>query len=433
MESTRRVAKPGPTTHGPGTAALAIDHPEPAARWRLLAFLGLGELLAMSPWFSASAVAPLLISDWHLGGMDLALLTIAVQLGFVAGALLLAVSGAADVLPGRLLFLAGALGAAAANLGFAGIAHDEPSAILFRFLTGFTLAGVYPVGMKIVAGWFRRERGLAIGILVGALTVGASLPYLFRAVGALSGLDWRAIVAGASVAGLLGGLLVAWSVSSGPFDVPAPRFSLAVARAAFREPSVRLANLGYLGHMWELYAMWTWIPLFFAASFAAAGLADPAPASLAAFAVVAAGGLGCAAAGLVADRIGRTALTMTAMAVSGSSAVAIGFLFGAPPALTLALGLVWGISVVADSAQFSVAVTELGPPGSAGSALALQTAAGFLLTGVTITLVGLLRSTDAPGWQVAFGLLAVGPLIGIAAMGRLRGRPDAARMANGRR
>lgn len=427
------MARPGQTTRGPGAAALAIDHPEPAARWRLLAFLGLGELLAMSPWFSASAVAPLLVTDWHLGGMDLALLTIAVQLGFVAGALLLAVSGAADVLPGRLLFLAGALGAAAANLGFAEIAHDEASAILFRFLTGFTLAGVYPVGMKIVAGWFRRERGLAIGILVGALTVGASLPYLFRAVGALSGLDWRAIVAGASVAGLLGGLLVAWSVSSGPFDVPAPRFSLAVARAAFREPSVRLANLGYLGHMWELYAMWTWIPLFFAASFAAAGLADPAPASLAAFAVVAAGGLGCAAAGLVADRIGRTALTMTAMAVSGSSAVAIGFLFGATPALTLALGLVWGISVVADSAQFSVAVTELGPPGTAGSALALQTAAGFLLTGVTITLVGLLRSSDAPGWQVAFGLLAAGPLVGIVAMGRLRGRPDAARMANGRR
>ena len=287
--------------------------------------------------------------------------------------------------------------------------------------------------MKIVTGWFRQERGLAIGILVGALTVGASLPYLFRALGALSGLDWRAVVGSASVAGVLGGLLVGASVGRGPFDVAAPRFSIAVARRAFAEPSVRLANLGYLGHMWELYAMWTWIPLFFAASFTAAGLTDPAVASFAAFLVVAAGGLGCAVAGLVADRIGRTTLTIGAMAVSGSTAVVIGFLFGAPPALTLVVGVIWGISVVADSAQFSAAVTELGPPGTAGSALALQTASGFLLTGITITLVGLLSANDALGWRLVFALLAVGPLVGIAAMWRLRRRPEAVRMANGRR
>ena len=406
---------------------------EPAGRWRLLALLAMGELLAMSPWFSASAVAPLITAQWTLQGMDLPLLTIAVQLGFVAGALLIAVTGAADVLPARGLFLAGALAAAAANLGFAYVARDFGSALVFRLVTGFALAGVYPVGMKIVTGWFRRERGLAIGILVGALTVGASLPYLFRAVGAISGSDWRAIVASASVAGVLGGLLVGLSVGRGPFDVPAPRFSLSVARRAFAEPSVRLTNLGYLGHMWELYAMWTWIPLFFAASFAAAGLADPAAAAFAAFVVVAAGGVGCAVAGLAADRIGRTTLTIGAMAVSGTCAVMVGFLFGAPPALTFAAGIVWGISVVADSAQFSAAVTELGPPGTAGSALALQTAAGFLLTGVTITIVGTLSSADSVGWRAVFALLAVGPLVGILAMWRLRGRPEAARMANGHR
>ena len=387
----------------------------------------------MSPWFSASAVAPLITPALSLSGLDLPLLTIAVQLGFVAGALLLAATGAVDVLPARLLFLVGALAAAAANLGFAYAASDFTGALAFRFVTGFALAGVYPVGMKIVAGWFRADRGLAIGVLVGALTVGASLPYLFRALGALSGLDWRAIVASASLAGALGGVAVGMRVEQGPFDVRAPRLSLAVARRAFAEPSVRLVNLGYLGHMWELYAMWTWIPLFFAASFVAAGITDPAAASFAAFAVVAAGGIGCAAGGLVSDRVGRTALTIGAMAVSGSSAVAIGFLFGAPPLITLALGLVWGISVVADSAQFSVAVTELGPPGTAGSALALQTAAGFLLTGVTIMMVGLLSATDALGWRLVFGLLAVGPVVGILAMARLRGRPEAARMANGRR
>jgi MFS family permease len=406
---------------------------DPPTRWRLLAVLGLGELLAMSPWFSASAVAPLITVQLNLSGLDLPLLTIAVQLGFVLGALLIAVTGAADVLPARALFLAGAVAAAVSNLGFAYVAGDFGSAVAFRFVTGFALAGVYPVGMKIVVGWFRRERGLAIGVLVGALTVGASLPYLFRALGALSGLDWRAIVASASVAGLLGGLLVGLTVRRGPFDVAAPRFSVAVARRAFAEPSVRLANLGYLGHMWELYAMWTWIPLFFAASFTAAGLADPAAASFAAFVVVAAGGVGCAAAGLAADRIGRTTLTIGAMAVSGTSAVAIGFLFGAPPALTLVVGIVWGVSVVADSAQFSAAITELGPPGTAGSALALQTASGFLLTGVTIMIIGVLSTTDALGWRLVFALLALGPLVGITAMWRLRGRPEASRMANGHR
>jgi MFS family permease len=387
----------------------------------------------MSPWFSASAVAPLITEQLSLTGLDLPMLTIAVQLGFVVGALLLAITGAADVLPARGLFLAGALGAAGANLGFAYLADSLGGAVAFRFVTGFALAGVYPVGMKIVTGWFRRERGLAIGILVGALTVGASLPYLFRALGAVSGLDWRAIVASASAAGVLGGLLVGAWVGRGPFDVAAPRFSLAVARRAFGEPSVRLANVGYLGHMWELYAMWTWIPLFFAASFTAAGLTDPAIASLAAFLVVAAGGFGCAGAGLLADRIGRTTLTIGAMAVSGSTAVIIGFLFGAPPALTLVVGVAWGVSVVADSAQFSAAVTELGPPGTAGSALALQTASGFLLTGVTITLVGLLSASDALGWRLVFALLAAGPLVGIAAMWRLRRRPEAVRMANGHR
>ena len=407
--------------------------PEPAARWRILGFLAVGELLAMSPWLSASAVAPLLTDAWGLAGLDLALLTIAVQLGFVAGALLLAASGAADVLSGRRLFLAGATLAALANLGFAVVAGDLAAGLGFRFLTGFTLAGVYPVGMKLVAGWFRRDRGFAVGVIVGALTLGSALPYLFRAVGVVSGLDWHAVVGATSLAALAGGILVTLTVDAGPFDTRAPRFSVEVARRAFRERSVRLVNLGYLGHMWELYAMWTWIPAFFAASFAAAGLTDPATASLAAFAVVGAGGIGCVVAGRVADRMGRTTLTIGAMTLSGTSALAVGALFGAPPVLTLALGIVWGVTVVADSAQFSTAVTELGPPGTAGSALALQTASGFLLTGITILLVGILQSAGGPGWQLAFTLLAAGPAVGVVAMARLRRLPEATRMAHGRR
>jgi MFS family permease len=185
--------------------------------------------------------------------------------------------------------------------------------------------------------------------------------------------------------------------------------------------------------MWELFAMWTWIPIFLLASFAAVGLADPAAASLTAFGVVAVGGLGSAVAGAVADRIGRTTTTIAALATSGASAIIAGLLFGAPVPVVVLIALIWGFSVVADSAQFSSAVSELAPPGTAGSALSLQTAVGFTLTSVTILAVGLLDPGGADAWRLAWLVLALGPVVGIVAMVRLRGRPDATKMANGHR
>jgi MFS family permease len=392
-----------------------------------------GTLLAFAPWFSASAVGPLIALEWQTSGLDLPLLTVAVQLGFAAAAFGLAASAVVDVVPGPRLFFVGTVVAALANLGFATIPSDAAAALPLRFLTGAGIAAVYPVAVKLLAGWFRAGRGLAIGVLIGALTVGSALPHLFRGAGALGGLDWRAVVVAASVAAVAGGLLVLAFGRTGPLETPAARFSPAVAAAAFSRPSVRLANLGYLGHMWELYAMWTWLPLFVAASFAAAGQADPASASLTAFAVVAVGGIGCVAAGAFADRLGRTTLTIAAMAGSGLSAIAVGLLFGADPILVTVVSLAWGLTVVADSAQFSAAVSELAPAGTAGSALSLQVAGGFVLTGVTILGIGALDPTDGDTWRVAFWLLALGPLVGIAAMWRLRGRPDATKMANGHR
>ena len=406
---------------------------EPAGRWRVLFVLSVGILLAEAPWFSSAAVTPLLREAWQPQGLELAMLTVAVQLGFAAGALFLAIVGAPDVIRGDRLFFWGAVITGAANLGFAWLATDPASALPFRFLTGVGIAAVYPVGMKLIAGWFRAGRGIAIGILIGALTVGTALPHLFRALGAMSGADWRVTVTWTSLAAFAGGIAVLAGADPGPFDEPAPRFSLRIAARAFHEPSVRLANLGYLGHMWELFAMWTWVPLFLAASFAAAGGGDPASAALAAFVVIAAGGVGCVGGGIIADRFGRTTLTIGAMGASGACAVLIGFMYGGPPVVVLGLAVVWGITVVADSPQFSVAVSELSPAGTAGSALALQTAVGFVLTAATILSVGALDPGDGTGWRLAFGSLALGPLLGVIAMWRLRGRPEARKMAGGRR
>jgi MFS family permease len=356
-----------------------------------------------------------------------------VQVGFVAGALGLAVTGLSDVFSARAVFIASALGAAAANaLLPAANGHLLP-AVCLRVALGALLAGVYPTGMKLMAGWFREGRGLAIGTLVGALTFGSALPHLIAAQRA-GALHWQSVIAATSVGAVVSAAVVALFVRSGPFDAPAAPLDLRWALRALRDPALRLANLGYFGHMWELYAMWTWIPAFFLASFraSAGGAGDiPRAASLAAFAVIGIGAAGCIGGGFAADRIGRTVTTAGAMALSGAAAITTGLLFGAPPALVVAVAAVWGIAVIADSAQFSAAVSELADSRRVGSALALQTSLGFLLTALSIqALPFFLR---AGGWPLAFGVLSIGPAGGCVAMLRLRARPEAVRLAGGRR
>jgi MFS family permease len=376
----------------------------------------------MTTWFSASAVVPQLRAEWGLSDTGAAWLTIAVQLGFVAGALASSVVNLADVASPRLVILGGSLGAATANALLA--ASDGPvTAIPLRAATGFFLAGVYPPALKLIATWFRAGRGLALGVVVGALTVGSAGPHL---VNGLGGLDWRAVVVATSALTVAGGLVARFAVGDGPFPFPRATFDPRQARLVLANRGVRLASLGYFGHMWELYAMWAWFLVFFREGVGRAGES----AAYATFAVIAAGGLGCVAGGLLGDRWGRTRTTAAMMAVSGACALAIGLLVDAPAWLVLAVALVWGFAVVADSAQFSTMVTELAEPAYVGTALALQLAAGFTLTVATIWLVPLLQNWV--GWRYAFAFLAPGPALGIVAMLRLRATAEASRIAAGR-
>jgi MFS family permease len=387
----------------------ADSHP---ARWRILGLLSLAELLGMSLWFAASAVSGPLGARWSLDAAQAGWLTTIVQLGFVVGTAVSAMLNLADVIPSRRLFAGSAFAGAAVNAAIL-IAPSYGTALTLRFLTGFCLAGVYPPAMKMIATWFKSQRGLAIGTIVGALTVGKATPYLVHAIPNV-GVD--AVILTASAGAVLAALVVMTGFDEGPFPFAPRPFSWGLVATVVREKEWRLATGGYLGHMFELYAFWTWIPAFLAASAAissnnheSAGMV-----SLIAFGTIAVGGAGCVWGGFYADRKSRERLVTMSLIVSGTCSLIVGFFFGMSLWILAPVALVWGFFVVADSAQFSALVTESVPGHAVGTALTVQTSLGFLLTMVTIQ--GLPIIAARTGWQWAFAVLAIGPAFGIASV-----------------
>jgi MFS family permease len=377
---------------------------------RMLLRVAVAEILGMTLWFSATAAAPQIVTEFALDEGWRAWLTMAVQAGFVAGTLITALTNAADAINARRLFALGCLAGAACNAAIAG-APTAGAIVALRFCTGASLAWVYPPAMKIAAGWFRERRGTALGVVVGAVGAGSAFPHLLASLG--SGLSWRLLVAASSVLAVAGAAIIAFGVADGPHVTASSAFDRHALRVVLRSRGTRLAMLGYFGHMWELYALWTWIAAFAAASLGAAA----ATGSAVAFVTIGAGAIGCVVGGLWADRWGKAEVAGAAMLASAACALASPAFYGAPLAVLLVLTVIWGFTVVADSAQFSALVTEHTPRTHVGTALTLQTSAGFLLTMISMRLVPPLVALG--GWKWTFLFLVPGPLLGAWAMKRL--------------
>jgi MFS family permease len=383
----------------------------------MLTLLAAAELFGMSLWFAAAAVGAPLATRLSVSTQQAVWLTPMVQLGFVFGTAAAALLNLADILPSRWYFTITAIAGSLLNAAIL-LTNSFAITLILRFLTGFALAGVYPPAMKMASTWFKARRGLAIGTVVGALTVGKASPYL---VHALPNAGIATVILAASGFALIAAMLVGFFYEDGPYPFPPRPFSWGLVKAVVHGSEWKLATGGYLGHMFELYSFWTWIPLFITESLVAAGMSrdghTTSLSSLVAFTTIAIGGIGSIWGGLVADAKGRERLVLISLVLSGTSALLMPLVFGKSLLLLAPLAIAWGFFVIADSAQFSALVTESVPAHAVGTALTIQTSAGFLLTSVCTLLV--YPIVDLVGWRWLFPVLALGPVFGIAMIRRL--------------
>ena len=398
-------------------------------RSQALIFVSAATFLSLSVWFSTNAISGALELEKSIGESSIALLTIAVQLGFVFGTLLIAVTNLSDLVNTRTLFAVSAVLAAHTNLLVIPL-DSTPAIISARFITGAFLGGVYPPAMKVISGWYTKGRGFALGTMVGALTIGSGSPHLLRSIFSD---NWQAVIVGSSILAITGGAILRFVVTDGPHDVNGARFNPRYLLGALAERGPRLALAGYLGHQWELYAMWAWIGSYMVYVIGEKSLIGDSLdlASALTFLVFALGAVASSYAGAWSEKIGRTAVSSIAMVISGGVAAVIGFMPPEMSILIVILAMIWGASVIADSAQFSTAMTELSDPAYRGTMLTFQTGVGFALTAVSIWLLPIVK--DSSGWGWAFAMLALGPVVGTAAMLRLRSLPESTNLAAGKR
>jgi MFS family permease len=380
---------------------------------RALVFVSLAVFFASSVWFSGTAAIPHLEHIWNLSDSESVWLTIAVQLGFIAGTFFYAASNIADRFNARRVFLASTLLGAAFNACFAWLSDGIMSAIVFRFFTGVTLAGVYPVGMKIVASWFQSGLGWRLGVLVGSLTFGKASPYLIELL--VTSSDWRVKASSASIASLAGGVLVIALLGDGPYLRGRALFDPAMLIKVFKHRPFRYTAFGYFGHMWELYAYWSLINFYLTARFESSLWVKWVP--LLSFLAIGAGVVGCLGGGWLSRRFGERKVALVSLIVSATCCAVSGFAFDLPPLLLMLFVLVWGIFVISDSPQFSALAARLCPPAYTGTALTTQNGLGFAVTVFSIQLLPLVAR--AIEWRWAFTFLTIGPIFGAYFISRL--------------